>query len=221
MYASQPYAVSLLDLYGIPTSIVAVSGKYPKPKRFQIPYCFWANHIVQFPNGPRANGSIPIWKKKKKFTASSSFLLLWGFFASPEKWHELWLADNTRSNADWNITRTMRNWSVILQMPRLKISVCRTPYSVLHNSVCYLFCLEWAFFYSHDSCARMVLGLLVSPFHGKLNLTSMNWPPAGPFLPLPLSCQGLNFTSMGHSGPRWIPLVGFGWFMVGLHSRLV
>jgi len=44
---------------------------------------------------------------------------------------------------------------------------------VLH-SVYYLFCLEWAFFYSHDSCARMVLGLLASPFHGKLNLTSMN-----------------------------------------------
>lgn len=65
------------------------------------------------------------------------------------------------------------------------------------------------------------MGLLASPFHGKPNLTSTNWPPpGGPFLSLPLSCQGLNFTSMGHSGPRWIPLVGFGWFMVGLHSDL-
>lgn len=104
----------------------------------------------------------------------------------------------------------MRNWSVILQMPRWRFRyvVLRTPYSII---VCYLFCLEWAFSYSHDSCARIVLGLLgllASPFHGKLNLTSMNWPPAGPFLPLPLSCQGLNFTSMGHSGPRWISLVG-------------
>lgn len=159
---------------------------------------------MQFPNGPRVSGSIPIWRGEKKYTASSSFLLLWGFFASPEKWHELWLADNTKSNVDYY--QNMRNWSVILQMPRW-----RFRYVVLHNSVCYLFCLEWAFCYSHDSCARMVLGLLVSPFHGKLNLTSMNWPPAGPFLPLPLSCQGLTlpaWATLDPDGSRWLVFVG-------------